>query len=87
MVEVILKDGKVLSVEEGISLAELAKKISSSLKGAIAARVNGEQVDLSYKVNEKVNVEFITDGDPDYFHILNHSCAHLMAAAIHVFWK
>ena len=82
MVEVILKDGKVLEVAEGITLAELAKKISSSLKAAIAARVDGKLVDLSYVVNERVNVEFVVDGDPDYFHILNHSCAHLMAAAI-----
>jgi threonyl-tRNA synthetase len=76
MVEVILKDGKVLEVAEGITLAELAKKISSSLKAAIAARVDGKLVDLSYVVNEKVNVEFVVDGDPDYFHILNCICVY-----------
>ncbi len=66
-----------------LSVYEIAEKISVSLaKSTIAAMVNEELKDTTAIVNEDCDIRFITAKDPEAFHILNHSAAHLMAEAI-----
>ena len=49
--KIILKDGSSIEAEKGISILELAKKISEGLaRVATAGRVNGEVKDLRYKI-------------------------------------
>ncbi len=64
------------------SLYDIAVSISPSLaKKCVVGKVNGELKDMSYVVSEDSEVTFLTDGD-EALHVLNHSCAHLMAEAI-----
>ncbi len=49
---------------------------------AIAARVDGRLVDLSYVPKEEVSVEPVLPEDPDGLHVLRHSTAHVMAQAV-----
>lgn len=53
---------QVLKPKKGISILELAKKISEGLaRVATAGRVNGEVKDLRYKIEEdESNVEILT---------------------------
>ena len=83
--KVILKDGSSIEAEKGISILELAKKISEGLaRVATAGRVNGEVKDLRYKIEEDgANVEILTfendlDGKKAYW----HTTSHIMAQAI-----
>src|SRR6476469_3498244 len=55
------------------------------LKRSLAARVNGEEVDLNKELpggDEVVSVEAITADSRDGLEVIRHSTAHLLAAAI-----
>src|SRR5207342_344834 len=53
---------------------------------AIAARVDGELVDLSFVPVSDGKVEPILLGDPDGLHVLRHSAAHVLAQAVCDLW-
>jgi threonyl-tRNA synthetase len=50
-------------------------------KGALAAKVNGEELDLDVEVSCDASVEPITSGTEEGLEILRHSTAHLLAQA------
>ncbi len=82
MIKIKFPDGSIKEVEKGISGLELAESISSSLaKKAIICKINGNLYDLSRPIMEDSDFEIITDLK-DYFEVMNHSCAHLMAQAV-----
>jgi len=49
---------------------------------AIAARVDGRLVDLSFVPEGEAEVEPVLPSDPDGLHVLRHSTAHVMAQAV-----
>ncbi len=61
MAKVTLPDGKVLDIENGLTLYQVAEKIGAGLaKAALAAVVNGQTVDLSTPVTSDINIQIIT---------------------------
>ena len=84
MIKVTLKDGKVLEVEEGKTVLEVAKQISEGLaRMATCATVNGEVKDLRYELNEDCNLSIETfdsslEGKKAYW----HTTSHIMAQAV-----
>ncbi|HEU4832725.1 MAG TPA: threonine--tRNA ligase, partial [Actinomycetota bacterium] len=53
---------------------------------AIAARVDGELVDLSFVPPTDGKAEPVLPDDPDGLHVLRHSAAHVMAQAVCDLW-
>ena len=53
---------------------------------AIAARVDGELVDLSYVPASDGKAEPVLPDDPDGLHVLRHSAAHVLAQAVCDLW-
>ncbi|MEA4901286.1 threonine--tRNA ligase [Desulfitobacterium sp.] len=83
MIKVTLKDGSVREVEQGTTLAGLAALISRGLaKTAVAGKVNGEEKDLSYVLNEDAEVEIVTLDSEDGLKVLRHSSSHVLAQAV-----
>jgi threonyl-tRNA synthetase len=83
MIEVKLPDGSVRALEEGATAAALAAQIGPGLlKAAVAAKVNGQVVDLTAKLPAGAEVSILTKRDPEALEVLRHSAAHLMADAI-----
>ena len=83
MLSVTLPDGSKRDYEAALTVAEVAQSISPSLaKAAVAGRVDGKLVDLSYTINADATVAVITDKDPEALDIVRHSTAHLMAQAV-----
>ena len=83
--KIILKDGSVIEADKGITVLDLAKKISEGLaRNATAGRVNGEVKDLRYNiVEENAQVEILTfDNDIDGKKAYWHTTSHIMAQAI-----
>ena len=78
MVELVLPEEKV-QFPRGTTLGQVAETLAPA---AVAARVNGRLVDLTYPLVEDAEVEFITDGSPEGLEILRHSTAHVMAQAV-----
>lgn len=83
MLSVTLPDGSKRDYEAALTVAEVAQSISPSLaKAAVAGRVDGKLVDLSYTINADATVAVIIDKDPEALDIVRHSTAHLMAQAV-----
>ena len=80
---IYLPDKSKKEVADGLTAYEIAKTISLSLaNSALCAKVNGELFDLNEKVPPESTFEVITQKSKEALHVLNHSCAHLMAEAI-----
>ena len=83
MVNVKLFDGKIMEVEKGITISEVAFKISPSLrKKALGARVNGKKTELMTEINEDCELEIVTFEDTDGRWILRHTASHILAQAV-----
>lgn len=80
---VILKDGNTLSLEEGATCLVCAKAISEGLaRAAVAGKVNGNLVDLSTVLNDGDKVEIVTLKDKEGLDVYRHTCSHVLAQAI-----
>ena len=87
MAKITLPDGSTLEIASGTTAKQLAEKIGPGLaKGAIAAKVNGQLVDLSTSIDSQASVQIITAKDREGLEIMRHSCAHIMAEAICSIW-
>lgn len=74
-------DGSIKECKEGMSAYDIAASISPSLaKRSIFALVNGEAYDINRPIFCDATLE-LKDKD-EAFEVLNHSCSHLMAAAV-----
>ena len=83
MLTVTLPDGSKREFEAPVSVADIAKNIASSLaKAALAGKVDGKLVDLSFVVDHDAEVAIVTGKDPEALEIIRHSTAHLMAQAV-----
>ncbi|WP_442601575.1 threonine--tRNA ligase [Paenibacillus sp. KN14-4R] len=82
-VKVKLPDGSIREYEQGTTIEGVAESISMGLKkNAIAGKVNGKAVDLSYKLDSDADVEILTVDSEAGLEVYRHSTAHLMAQAI-----
>ncbi len=80
---ITLKNGDQLTIQDGENCAAAAKAISDGLaRAAVAAKVNGELVDLSTPLKEGDSLEIVTLKDKDGLHVYRHTCAHVLAQAI-----
>ena len=84
MIKIKLKDNSELEVEEGLSVIEIAKKISEGLaRMATCAEIDGEVVDLRTVVEKDCSLNILTfesslNGKKAYW----HTTSHIMAQAI-----
>ena len=75
-----LADGTTTELPEGEPLGSVLPP------EAIAARVDGELVDLSYVPATDGKAEPVLPDDPDGLHVLRHSAAHVLAQAVCDLW-
>src|SRR3982075_1326652 len=87
-INVQLKDGDPVQVSGSTTVAEALKKLDRDIaKQALAARVNGREVDLAYTLDSQTNGDAITiepvlPQTREGLDVLRHSTAHLLAAAV-----
>jgi len=78
MAKVTLPDGSILEASDGSTVKQLAQQIGPGLaKAAIAAKINGQLVDLSTPINSDIGIQIITSKDDDGLEVMRHSCAHV----------
>ncbi|MBR4979252.1 MAG: TGS domain-containing protein, partial [Clostridia bacterium] len=83
MLNLILKDGSNLEVEEGISVYEAAEKISAGLaRNALAAHLDGELIEMNSKLEKGGKIEFLTFDDEDGRKVYRHTASHVLAQAV-----
>src|SRR5918993_2640222 len=93
-INVQLNDGRSARVAPGPSVADALKQLDrDAAKQALAAKVNGHEVDLSRRLDElgangggeavgPVEIEPVLPGTLDGLDVIRHSTAHLLAAAV-----
>ena len=81
--DVTLPDGSVRTLPAGSTGLDLAQSIGSRLaKAALAAVVNGNEVDISVPLSDGAQVAIITADSEAGRHVLRHSTAHVLALAV-----
>ncbi len=80
---ITLKNGDKLAVEEGATAFAAAQAISEGLaRAAVAAKVNGVLVDLAAVLHEGDTLEIVTLKDREGLEVYRHTCAHVLAQAL-----
>lgn len=80
---VILKNGDRVEINDGASVLDLAKQISEGLgRVASGAVVNGELEDLRYPLKEGDEVNIVTYDSEEGKQVFWHSSAHILAQAV-----
>ena len=83
MPNIRLPDGSIKVFADPVTVAEIAQAIGPGLaRAALAGRVNGKMVDVSYRVERDAEVSIVTDRDKDGVDLIRHSAAHLLAYAV-----
>ena len=87
MARITLPDGSTLEANDGITAAQVAAQIGPGLaKAAVAAKIDGQLVDLSTPLQGEVALQIMTPRDTEGLEVMRHSCAHIMAEAICRLW-
>ncbi len=83
MVSVRLPDGSQRQFESAVTVAQVAASIGAGLaKAALAGKVDGQLVDISYLIERDADLAIVTDKDADGLDVIRHSTAHLLAYAV-----
>src|SRR5271170_2672149 len=78
-----LPDGTTKEVAKGTTALDVAKSISPRLAdAALAAKTNGDLIDLTRPLDKDTDLRIITERDPEALELYRHSSAHLLAAAV-----
>ncbi|MBO1680351.1 threonine--tRNA ligase [Bittarella massiliensis (ex Durand et al. 2017)] len=87
MIDVKLKDGSSLQVEQGSTVAEVAKQISMGLfRNAVGGLVDGEVADLRQPLEKDCSLEILTFEDAAGKRVFWHTASHVLAQAVqHLF--
>src|SRR5215204_46798 len=88
-ISVQLEGGRSAQVPAGATVAEALKAADrDAAKQALAAKVNGREVDLTFRLDESaangetLRVEPVLPGTLEGLDVIRHSTAHLLAAAV-----
>ena len=80
---ITLPDGSQRSPEAPLSIFDFALSIGPGLaKAALAGKVDGRLVDLSFLLDRDVKLEIVTEKHSDALEVVRHSTAHLLAQAV-----
>ena len=86
-VVVTLPDGTTRRFLGGVTAGEVAADIGPGLaRAALAARIDGELVDLSSEIGSDAAVSIVTVKDDDALELLRHDAAHVLAEAAKELW-
>ncbi len=82
-ITVTLPDGSTRRCPAGVTAGEVLREAGDDAEGAIvAARIDGEVVDLSAKVEKDASVSAVTFDTDEGREVFRHSASHVLASAV-----
>ncbi len=82
-IQIKLPDGSSKEFPKGATALDVAKSISPRLAdAALAAKSNGDLIDLTRPLENDTELRILTEKDPEALGVFRHSSAHLLAAAV-----
>ena len=83
MINITFPDNSVKAFEASVTPLQVAESLSSQLaRDVLAAKVNGEEWDLSRPIDSDATIQLFKWEDPEGKHAFWHSSAHLLAEAL-----
>ena len=83
MIQVTLKDGSVMELEDGSKVIDAATKISEGLaRASVAGEVNGETVELTTTLKDGDTLNILTFNTEEGKKIFRHTTSHILAQAV-----
>lgn len=83
MIDIKFPDGSVRQFESGVTPLQVAESISPRFAAdVLAAKVNGEEWDISRPIAADAEIQLFKWDDPEGKHAFWHSSAHLLAEAL-----
>ncbi|MCK0512250.1 threonine--tRNA ligase [Aromatoleum buckelii] len=83
MPNITLPDGSVRSFDHPVTVSDVASSIGAGLaKAALAGKVDGRLVDLSYRIETDTPLAIVTEKGDEGLDVIRHSTAHLLAHAV-----
>ncbi len=83
MPKIRLPDGSCRNYDTPVTVHHVAEDIGAGLaRAALAAEVDGKQVDLAFRIENDCNLKLFTGRDDEGLEVIRHSTAHLMAHAV-----
>ncbi|MFY2563338.1 threonine--tRNA ligase [Corallococcus terminator] len=84
MITVTLPDGSQKQAARGTTIADFVREsIGAGLaKAALFARVNGQDMDLTRKLDEDAKLQIFTPKSPESLELIRHDAAHVVASAV-----
>ena len=80
--KIYLRDS-IKEYDAPVTVEQIAADIGEGLhRAALAGKVNGTLVDLSYVVDKDSEVQILTFKDQEGQHVYNHTAAHVFAQAV-----
>lgn len=81
--DLTLKDGRVVSLDDSMSAYEAAKRIGDGLaKSALACKIDGVVCSMDTLVDKDCIFEVLTFADAEGRKVYRHTCAHILAQAV-----
>tara|TARA_B100001778_G_scaffold118262_1_gene97118 strand:- start:1512 stop:3425 length:1914 start_codon:yes stop_codon:yes gene_type:complete len=74
-------ENKIYDVKPKTSIEDFIKDSLHDVS-CVAAKLNGERVDLSFLIEDNYTLEIIKPSDPDGLEIIRHTCAHVFGHAL-----
>lgn len=82
---ITIKNGEQIHLQAGLTCKELAAEIGDSLaRTAVCARVDGQLVDLNYKVEQNCRFEIVGLKEKEGLDVYRHTAAHILAQALKI---
>ena len=83
MPQVTLPDGSTRHYDHPVTVADVAADIGPGLaRAALAGKVDGRLVDLSFLIDHDADLAIVTERDEEGLEVIRHSAAHLLAQAV-----
>lgn len=84
LIQITLPDGSIRKIAKGSTPGDIAAEIGPGLaKAALAARINGKLVDLSYRLTTDTQLSLVTVRDEvDALSLVRHDYSHVLAEAV-----
>ena len=83
MIHLTLKDGQIITAEQGSTCLQVAEGISQGLtRNALAAEIDGNIVDLATSLEQNANLNILTFADKGGQLAFRHTAAHVLAQAV-----
>lgn len=81
--QITLPDGSRRELRDGATFLDLARDIGPGLaKAVIAAKLDGELMDLQAPIPREGSVELLKSDRPEAEAVIRHSCEHVLATAV-----